>query len=82
MTISLSKAFDLCCQTGIGALILSLVSFGWMVALKYFYHTAFVETLLPLLVSTFFLLGLLLFISALTTEMLMRIWDESNSRGI
>jgi glycosyltransferase involved in cell wall biosynthesis len=62
--------------------ILSFAVFGWMVVLKYFYHTSFIETPLPVLVAMFFLMGTQLLLMGLQSEILMRTYHESQGKRI
>jgi glycosyltransferase involved in cell wall biosynthesis len=64
---------------GLFNLLLSVLSFGTAVYLKYFYwgHKPFVETPLPLLCIMFFLIGCLSVLMGLLAEVTMRTYYES-----
>lgn len=59
------------------SLALAFCSFVWMVVLKYFYHTTFIETPLPVLIAMFFLVGVQFMLMGLLAEILMRTYHES-----
>jgi hypothetical protein len=63
--------------TGIGALIVSLALFGYMLALKYYCHTSFIETPLPVLVAMYFMIGVQLILMTLLAEINMRTYHET-----
>ncbi|HEY2748039.1 MAG TPA: glycosyltransferase family 2 protein [Polyangia bacterium] len=64
---------------GLANMMLSLLSFGTAVYLKYFYwgHKPFVETPLPLVCIMFFLIGSLSILMGLLAEVTMRTYYES-----
>jgi len=82
MATYFTKPIYLFGTAGIGSLILSFLTFGWMVVLKYGYHTSFIETPLPVLVAVFFLTGAQLTFMGLQSEILMRTYHESQGKRI
>jgi glycosyltransferase involved in cell wall biosynthesis len=67
---------------GIGALAVSAFAFIWMVVLKYFYDTTFIETPLPVLSAMFFMVGIQFILMGLLAEILMRTYHESQGKRI
>ncbi len=67
---------------GLASWILSFLIFGWMVVLKYYYQTSFIETPLPVLVAVFFLMGMQLLLMGLQAEIMMRTYHESQGKRI
>jgi glycosyltransferase involved in cell wall biosynthesis len=67
---------------GLWSFAVSFLTFGWMVVLKYWYHTSFVETPLPVLVAMFFMLGMQFILMGLLAELLMRTYHESQGKRI
>lgn len=67
---------------GFGSLALSFASFVWMVVLKYWGNTTFIETPLPVLTCMFFMVGLQLILMGLMAEILMRTYHESQGKRI
>jgi len=65
-----------------GSLGISVVAFAWMVILKYFYDTTFIETPLPVLVAMFFMLSVQFILMGLMAEILMRTYHESQDKRI
>lgn len=67
---------------GFVCLGISLAAFAWMVVLKYFYHTTFVETPLPVLVAMFFVVSIQFMLMGILAEILMRTYHESQNKRI
>jgi glycosyltransferase involved in cell wall biosynthesis len=67
---------------GIASIILSFLGFMWMIVLKYFYDTTFIETPLPVLVAMFFMVGIQFILMGLLAEILMRTYHESQGKRI
>jgi len=82
MATYLTKPIYIFGTAGVGALLLSFLIFGWMVVLKYCYHTSFIETPLPVLVAMFFMTGVQLTLMGLLAEMQMRTYHESQGKRI
>jgi glycosyltransferase involved in cell wall biosynthesis len=66
----------------IGSLGISIVASVWMVILKYFYDTTFIETPLPVLICMFFMLSVQFILMGLLAEILMRTYHESQDKRI
>lgn len=60
----------------------ALAAFCWMIVLKYFYDTTFIETPLPVLCAMFLLVGVQFILMGLLSEMLMRTYHESQGLRI
>ncbi|MBK7746662.1 MAG: glycosyltransferase family 2 protein [Candidatus Obscuribacter sp.] len=82
MSTYFTKPIYLFGTAGIWSLILSAMTFTWMVVLKYFYHTSFIETPLPVMVAVFFMVGAQLILMGLQSEILMRTYHESQGKRI
>jgi glycosyltransferase involved in cell wall biosynthesis len=67
---------------GIWSFITSFLIFGWMVVLKIWYHTTFIETPLPVLTAMFFMLGVQFILMGLLAEIIMRTYHESQGKRI
>lgn len=67
---------------GLGSFFLSIAGFAWMIVLKLFYHTTFVETPLPVLVTMFFMLGVQFILMGLLAEILVRTYHEAQGKRI
>ena len=67
---------------GFICLALSMAAFVWMVILKYFYDTTFIETPLPVLVAMFFMVGIQFVLMGLLAEILMRTYHEAQDKRI
>jgi len=67
---------------GFLCLALSMAAFVWMVVLKYFYDTTFVETPLPVLITMLFVVGIQLVLMGLLAEILMRTYHEAQDKKI
>lgn len=65
---------------GLGSFGVSIALFGWMIVLKYCYHTTFVETPLPVLVAMFFMLGVQFVLMGLLAELMTRTYHESQGK--
>jgi glycosyltransferase involved in cell wall biosynthesis len=82
MATYLTKPIYVFGSLGMGALMLSFLIFGWMVVLKYCYHTSFIETPLPVLVAIFALMGVNLIGDGIQAEINMRTYHESQNKRI
>jgi glycosyltransferase involved in cell wall biosynthesis len=69
-------------SAGLLSLSVSVAAFIWMVILKYFYNTTFIETPLPILVAMFFMVGIQLILMGLLAEILMRTYHEAQGKRI
>ncbi len=69
-------------MAGFICLGISLAAFAWMVVLKYFYSTTFVETPLPVLVAMFFVVSIQFMLMGILAEILMRTYHESQDKRI
>jgi len=69
-------------MAGFFCLAISLAAFVWMVVLKYFYHTTFIETPLPVLITMFFIVGIQFILMGLLAEILMRTYHEAQGKRI
>jgi glycosyltransferase involved in cell wall biosynthesis len=67
---------------GLGSLAISFAAFIWMVVLKFFFHTTFIETPLPVLIAMFFMVGIQLILMGLLAEILMRTYHEAQDKRI
>ena len=66
----------------IASFCVSFFAFIWMVILKYFFETTFIETPLPVLIAMFFMLGVQFILMGLLAEILMRTYHESQGKSI
>lgn len=69
-------------SAGLLSLAISMAAFIWMVILKYFYNTTFIETPLPILVAMFFMVGVQFILMGLLAEILMRTYHEAQGKRI
>lgn len=67
-------------QAGVGLLILAFLAGLWALCLKFFAHTSFIQTPLPLLVSLCVIAGLMCLLMGLLAELIMRVYYESQSK--
>ena len=67
---------------GFSCFAAGFAAFVWMVILKFFYHTTFIETPLPIMISMCMLLGVQFIFMGLMAEILMRTYHESQSMTI
>lgn len=67
---------------GLWSFVASFAGFAWMLVLKYFYDTTFIETPLPILVAMCFMLGVQFILMGLMAEVLMRTYHESQDKRI
>jgi glycosyltransferase involved in cell wall biosynthesis len=67
---------------GLGCFGLSLAGFAWMIVLKLFYHTTFIETPLPVLVAMCFMLGVQFIMMGLLAEIMVRTYHEAQGKLI
>lgn len=82
MASYLTKPIYVFGSLGLWSLALSAIIFVWMVILKYFYETSFIETPLPVLVSMFFMVGIQLVLMGLLAEILVRTYHESQNKRV
>lgn len=82
MSSYLTKPIYVFGVAGLFSLAGSFAAFVWMVILKYFYATTFIETPLPVLVAMLFLFGVQLILMGLLAEMQMRTYHESQGKRI
>ncbi len=69
-------------SAGLWSFVAALAGFAWMVILKFFYNTTFIQTPLPVLVAMFFMLGIQFILMGLLAEILMRTYHESQDKRI
>ncbi len=69
-------------SAGLLSVLASFMTFGWMVILKLFYNTSFIETPLPVLTAMFFMVGVQLVLMGLLAEILVRTYHESQGKSI
>jgi glycosyltransferase involved in cell wall biosynthesis len=67
---------------GIAAMTLAVLAGVWAVYLKYFEHTSFIQTPLPLLVVMLFVTGGMSVLMGLLAEIIMRIYYESQGKPV
>ncbi len=67
---------------GFLCMAMSAAAFVWMVVLKYFYDTTFIETPLPILVTMSFVVGIQFILMGLLAEILMRTYHEAQDKRI
>lgn len=67
---------------GLLNILMSGISFIFMIYLKYFEDTSFISTPLPLLSVFFFIMGFLCILLGLLAELLVRIYHESQSKPV
>ncbi len=67
---------------GLLSALAGFLAFSWMVVLKFFYHTSFIETPLPVLVAMCFLLGVQFIFMGLLAEINVRTYHESQGKSI
>jgi glycosyltransferase involved in cell wall biosynthesis len=65
---------------GMVSMAISMGAFIWMVILKYWFDTTFIETPLPVLSAMFFMLGVQFVLMGLMAEILMRTYHESQGK--
>lgn len=82
MSSYLTKPIYVFGLAGLLSIGVSFAAFGWMLVLKYFYDTTFIQTPLPILCALFFLVGFQLILMGLLAEMLMRTYHESQGKRI
>ena len=68
-------------QAGVGLLILAFLAGLWALYLKFFAHTSFIQTPLPLLVSLCVIAGLMCLLMGLLAELIMRVYYESQGKA-
>ena len=67
---------------GFFSLLLSLLTFVWMLVLKLFYGVYFITTPLPLVIVVTFMVGMMCILLGLLAEMIMRTFYESQGKTI
>lgn len=67
---------------GLASLAAGFLAFAWMVVLKLFYATSFIETPLPVLIAMCFLLGVQFIFMGLLAEINVRTYHESQDKSI
>jgi glycosyltransferase involved in cell wall biosynthesis len=67
---------------GFVCIAVSVAAFVWMIILKYFYDTTFIETPLPVLITMFFVVGIQFVLMGLLAEILMRTYHEAQDKRI
>lgn len=67
---------------GLWSLFFSFLAFCWMVVLKFFFQTSFIETPLPVLVAMFVMLGVQFIMMGLLAEIMVRTYHESQDKRI
>lgn len=67
---------------GLASFGIATAGFAWMVILKLFYHTTFIETPLPVLVAMFLMLGVQFILMGLLAEIMVRTYHESQDKRI
>lgn len=68
--------------TGFACMAISVAAFVWMLVLKYFYDTTFIETPLPVIVAMSFIVGVQFILMGLLAEMMMRTYHEAQGKRI
>lgn len=66
---------------GIFSIIVSVVTFAWMIWLRLFEHTSMIQTPLPLVSAMTLLVGIMSILMGLLAEMLVRTYFESQQRA-
>jgi glycosyltransferase involved in cell wall biosynthesis len=69
-------------SAGLWSFAAAFATFVWMVVLKYFYNTTFIQTPLPVLSAMFLMLGVQFILMGLLAELLMRTYHESQGKRI
>ena len=82
MSSYFTKPIYLFGTAGLWSMVMAFAAFTWMCVLKFFYHTSFIETPLPVLVAMFFMVGMQLILMGLQSEILMRTYHESQGKRI
>ena len=67
---------------GFFSVLLSFLTFVWMVVLRLFYSAPFITTPLPLVVVMTFMVGMMCILLGLLAEMIMRTFYESQGKAI
>lgn len=67
---------------GLLNILMSIISFMFMLYLKFFDNTSFISTPLPLLSVFFFIMGFLCVLLGLLAELLVRIYHESQDKPV
>jgi glycosyltransferase involved in cell wall biosynthesis len=82
MSTYFTKPIYLFGSAGLYCFAFAIAGFIWMIILKYFYDTTFIETPLPLLVAMLFMVGVQFILMGLNAEILMRTYHESQGKRI
>jgi len=81
MLIFMDRAFDRPIQFfgkfGLGALLISVLTFGWALVLKYYFGVSLIQTPLPLLAATIGLSGVLFLLLGVMAEVQARTYFEA-----
>lgn len=77
-----AKPMHLFGMAGLWSFAAAVAGFIWMVILKVFYHTTFIETPLPVLVALLVITGVQCIFTGLLAEILMRTYHESQGKRI
>ncbi|MBX9670619.1 MAG: glycosyltransferase family 2 protein [Candidatus Obscuribacterales bacterium] len=80
MSNYLTKPLYVFGSIGLSSLVVSAAAFAWMVVLRLFYDTHFIDTPLPVLVAMFFMVGVQLILMGLLAELLIRTYHESQDK--
>ena len=67
---------------GLGSFFFAFAGFAWMIVLKLFCDTSFIETPLPVLVTMFFMLGVQFIMMGLLAEIMVRTYHEAQGKLI
>lgn len=67
---------------GLFCFLVSFVGFAFMLILKFFYDTTFIQTPLPVLVAMFFMLGVQFICMGLLAEIMVRTYHEAQGKQI
>jgi glycosyltransferase involved in cell wall biosynthesis len=67
---------------GLGSFGCAFLGFAWMIILKLFFDTTFIETPLPVLVTMFFMLGVQFIMMGLLAEIMVRTYHEAQGKLI
>jgi glycosyltransferase involved in cell wall biosynthesis len=67
---------------GIGCIVVAFLAGSWAVYLKYFEHTTFIQTPLPLLVALLTVTGFMSILMGLLAEIIMRTYYESQGKDV
>jgi hypothetical protein len=68
-------------KIGVGAIVLSVLVFGWAVVLRMFFATSLIQTPLPLLAATMGLSGILFLLLGIMAEIMTRTYFEARGKA-